>query len=482
MRSARGALGLVLLGLGLSHCKGDPDGAGDAGVDASVPPLEQTVMRDVHLLDVDARQQRLIAVELDGGTLAHELASGETRRIAPGAWSGRFTQDGGAVVLSSFPQDGISTAWLWRPGDAEARTLGTQVWGGVVLKEGAEPYVAFAERTDGGGAALRRVLLRECDAQACTVQTLAQLDGGLPLEPVLLAGERFLWISRDKRGWAFDTVSGTLVEAGGDVSHVLRISPSGNRFARVTPDRHVQVHETGTGTLLWDVVVPPDDKSITQSAFFGEDTFIVNTWRAGSPAPSPPELASHACTAQGCTWFADSTCEPRQVRGGTVLSCYATDCFGVRCSPRYALMREPGVVFSGRNSSYDQQPAVSDDLTSAVWMTYELRNQPGTRTLSWDRDPPVQSLTFPTQINLNVFDFVPGQQRFVFVNPKHVADGGVENVLSVWDETGVEERGVVEGYPGGALIRMDPPVLYMTGYELGPDGPPVASVLQRFAL
>ncbi|NOK22454.1 hypothetical protein [Corallococcus carmarthensis] len=82
---------------------------------------------------------------------------------------------------------------------------------------------------------------------------------------------------------------------------------------------------------------------------------------------------------------------------------------------------------------------------------------------------------------MNVFDFVPGQQRFVFVNPKQGADGGTENVLSVWDGQTVEELGLVEGYPGGVIIRMEPPALYMTAYELGPDGWPVSSVLQRFA-
>ncbi|WP_375761334.1 hypothetical protein [Corallococcus exercitus] len=482
LRIAGRALGLVLLGMGLSHCKGDPDvpDAGvepDAGWDAGSPV--QTVMRDAFLVDVDAWQRRLIAVELDGGTVVHELASGETRRIAPPVQSGSFTSDGGVLVLASAPQEGLGSAWLWRPGDAEASVMGTRVWGRVAVKEGAAPYVAFVERTADGGADLSRVFPSECDGRACQVETVAQVEAGSAYEPGLLTGERFLWMKLDTRGWAFDTELGALAEAGGDRSCLLGISPSGNRFARLTSEQHVQVYETLTQTLLWDVAVPPSDLGVWRFEFFDEDTVIVG--RSAPVGQLPPDQGSYSCTSRGCTWMGSTVCEPRTVRGGTVLSCAALDCFGNRCTMSYKLMRQPGEVFSSVGSLIDHAPAVSDDLTTAVWMTYELREHLGTRTLSWHRTPYVRPLTFPKQINTNVFDFVPGQQRFVFVNPKADADGGVENVLSAWDETGVEALGVVEGYPSRAIIRMEPPMLYLNGTRQQADGG-ISTVLQRFAL
>ncbi|MFP2898822.1 hypothetical protein [Corallococcus sp. 4LFB] len=493
LRSAGRALGLVLLGMGLSHCKADPD-VGDAGVeDAGVedagetpdagwdagPPV-QTLMRDAYLLDVDARQRWLVAVESDGGgTVLQDLATGETRRIAPAAESGRFTSDGNALVLTLSSQEGGSTAWLWRPGDAEASVVSTRIWGRAVVKEGATPYVAFVEQTADGGADLSRVFPPECDGRACQVKTVAQVEAGPATEPVLVAGERFLWMALSSRVWAFDTELGTLAEAGGDPAHWLHISPSGNRFARLTPERHVQVYDTRTQALLWDVAAPQSNGGVTRAAFFDEDTFIIG---ASLPVGQiPPDERSYSCTSQGCTWMGSTLCEPRRVRGGMVIYCAALDCFGNRCTMAYRLMRRPGEEFSYVGLLIDHEPAVSDDLTSAVWMTYELRDSwGGPRVLRWNHAS--QPLTFRTRIDMEVFDFVPGQQRFVFVNPKQGADGGVEKVLSVWDGTTVEGVGVVEGQPSRPLTRANPPALYLNDTWRQSDGGATSPVIQRFAL
>ncbi|MBN8226140.1 hypothetical protein JYK02_01305 [Corallococcus macrosporus] len=471
-------LGLVLFGMGLSHCKGDPD-VGDAGVDAGVPPI-QTVLRDAYLLDVDARQQWLVAMKSNGGgTVVQDLATGATRRIAPTAASGRFTSDGNALVLTFPSQEGLSTAWLWRPGDAEASVMGTRIWGRVAVKEGATPYVAFVERTADGGADLSRVFPPECDGRACQVETVAQVEAGLATEPVLLAGERFLWTTLDTRGWAFDTELGMLAEAGGDPAYSLHISPSGNRFARLTPERHVQVYDTRTQALLWEVAAPQGNGSVTRAAFFDDDTFLIGT---STPSyPPPPEQNSYSCTSQGCTWMGSTVCEPRTVRGGTVISCAALDCFGNRCTMVYRLMRRPGEEFSSVGELIERAPAVSDDLTSAVWMTYALRDSSsGPRNLRWNRAS--RSLTFPAGTDMTVFDFVPGEQRFVFVNPIAGADGGVEKVLSVWDGETVEGVGVVEGRPSHPLTRAHPPAIYLNDTQRQSDGGATSPVIRRFAL
>ncbi|TSC34443.1 hypothetical protein [Corallococcus sp. Z5C101001] len=91
-------------------------------------------------------------------------------------------------------------------------------------------------------------------------------------------------------------------------------------------------------------------------------------------------------------------------------------------------------------------------------------------------------LTFPKQSNLAVFDFVPGRQRFVFVNPSQGTDGGVESVLSEWDGETVKRVGTVAGSPSVALFRQEPPALYPKGLEWQEDGGIASTVIQRFAL
>ncbi|NOK13397.1 hypothetical protein [Corallococcus exercitus] len=483
LRSAGGALGLVLLGMGLSHCKGDPDVV-DAGVDAGgtsdAGPRVQTLMRDVNLLDVDALQQWLVVAERDGGgTVAQDLATGETRRIAPVADRGAFSIDGRVLVLTRSPGGG-NTAWLWRPGDAEASVMGTQILSNVVLKEGANPYAAFVERTATGGSDLRRVFPQACDAGTCQVETLAHVEAESAEPAGISVGERFLWLRGTRATWAFDTEQGTLAKVEGTSSNVLRVSPSGDRFARLTPERNLRVYETRTQALLWEVAVPPSDGDRLEVSFFDEDTLIVG-W-ATNGGSVPPSASSVACTSRGCDSIGATLCSPREVGGGAVLFCSATDCSGARCSASYHLMRSPGVTLSSRGGSIDREPAVSDDLSTVAWMTYELSNQLGTRTLLREQGMAQQRLTFPRRIDTTVFSFVPGQQRFVFVNPKQEADGGGENILSLWDEAGVEEVGVVEGTPFHPLFRTAPPALYLNSLQTASDGGVDVRNLQRFAL
>ena len=505
--SAREVLLLVLLGIGLSHCKGAPEqadagvrdagvrdagvrdaGVRDAGVDGGMPdagwdagPPVQTLMRDVSLLDVDAPQRWLVAVERDGGgTVAQDLASGETRRIAPAVQSGTFTRGGGVLVLTRPDPDGTHTVWLWRPGDAEASVMSTQVWSNVVINEGATPYAFFVERTAGGGADLRRVFPLSCAGGACPVETVARVEAELAGALDLFMGARFLWMQRGTRAWVFDMEQGTLAEAGGDPSHLLRVSPSGDRFARLTPEQILYLYDHQTQVPLWAVPVPPGQGNLRELSFFDEDTVIVST--ATSAGTFPPRQRSHACTWPACTFMGETACHPRKVGGTTLLFCSASDCSDASCSTRYRVMSRPDVTLSYRGDSIDREPAVSDDLSTVAWMTYDWRDPPGTRTLLLEQRTTEQRLSFPQQINTTVFDFVPGQQRFVFTQPKQDADGGVENVLSLLGETGVEEVGVVEGTPFQSLIRTDPPRLYLNGVQEALDGGIDATLLQRFEL
>ena len=489
--SAWRALGLVLLGMGLSHCKGDPDGV-DAGVDAGVDggetpdagwdagPRVQTLMQDVNLLDVDARQRWLVVAQRDdGGTVAQDLATGETRRIAPTADRGAFSSEGRLLVLTRSPGGG-NTAWLWRTGDAEASVMGTQILSNVVLKEGATPYAAFLERTATGGSELRRVFPLACDGGTCQVETLAQVEAEWAEPAGISVGERFLWLRGTRATWAFDTELGTLAEIERGFTNLLRVSPSGNRFARLTPERHLQVYETRTQALLWEVVVPPADGSLRELSFFDEDTFIVG--RAVDTGALPPSENSVSCTSRGCDSIGATLCRSRTMGGGTVLFCAATDCSGARCAGSYDLMRSPGVTLSHLGGAIDLEPTLSDDLSTAAWMTYDVSNPAGSRTLIRERGMTPQWLSFPRKIDMTVFSFVPGEQRFVFVNPKPDANGGVENVLSLWDEAGVEEVGVVEGTPVHPLFRTAPPALYLNSSRPASDGGADVRILQRFAL
>ncbi|RKI61094.1 hypothetical protein D7X55_23555 [Corallococcus sp. AB049A] len=484
-------LGLVLLGVGLSHCKGDPDGV-DAGVDASVDvgetpdagwdagPRVQTLMQDVNLLDVDAQQRWLAAAQRDdGGTVAQDLATGETRRIAPAADRGAFSSDGRVLVLTRSPGGG-NTAWLWRAGDAEASVMGTQILSNVVLKEGATPYAAFLEGTATGGSELRRVFPQACDGGTCQVETLAQVEAEWAEPAGISVGERFLWLRGTRATWAFDTELGTLTEIERGFNNLVRVSQSGNRFARLTSERHLLMYETRTQALLWEVVVPPSDKELREVSFLDEDTVIVG--RANDLGTHPREN-SVACTSRGCESLGDTLCRSRSMGGATVLFCSATVCSGVTpCERSYDLMRSPGVTLSHLEGAIDLEPTLSDDLSTAAWMTYEVSNPAGSRTLIRERGMTSQWLAFPRKIDMTVFSFVPGQQRFVFVNPKQDANGGVENVLSLWDEAGVEEVGVVEGTPVHPLFRTSPPALYLNASQPASDGGADVRILQRFAL
>lgn len=489
-RSAWKVLGCVLLGMGLSHCKGDPDGV-DAGVDAGVDgggtpdagwdagPRVQTLMRDVNLLDVDARQRWLIAAELDGGsTLAQDLATGEIRRIAPAAGRGAFSSDGRVLVLTYSPGGG-NTAWAWRPGDAEASMMGTRILSNVALKEGANPYAAFIERSATGGADLRRVFPLACDGGTCEVETLAHIESSDAVE--ITVGERFLWL-RGARTWAFDTEQGTLAEVERGFTNVVRVSPSRDRFARLTSEQHLQLYETRTQALLWGVVVPPSDGYLKELSFFDEDTVII-----GRAVDLPPREDSVACTSRGCDSIGATLCRTWSREGGAVLFCSGHYCSGTApCAWNYDLMRSPGVTLFHLEGAIDRgEPALSDDLSTAAWMTYDVSNPAGSRTLIRDQGTTPQWLSFPRKIDTTLFSFVPGQQRFVFVNPKQDADGGAQNVLSLWDEAGVEEVGVVEGTPiaplFAPLFRTAPSALYLNSVQRSDGGVEVRS-LQRFAL
>lgn len=487
-RRARTALGLLLLGMGLAGCHEKPGGGVDAGTepdagetpdagDAGAPI--QTLMEGAFLWDVDVQQRFLVAQEVDGGTVVQDLASGEVRPVAPSVEGLRFTAEGSALLLWSEPAEGLRSAWLWRPGDSQAFLLSDRIQGYVLMQEHGARYLAFIEQTPEGGSDVRVADLVGCTAQACPKRTLLQVSEGMP---ALHAGERYLWAWQGGHTWILDVAPGTVQELGLPRSE-LSLSPAGARFAVLTPEQHVQLYDTATGSQLWDVPVEGTWVSLGAS-FFGEDTVIVNTRGVQGPYESFPPVSSFACTAQGCTTLSYSkTCETFPTRTQPLLFCSGTDCMGVRCSASYALMKGPGEPLA-TGGFIDTRPAVSDDLRTSVWMTYSYIVDREARYLSWKphgTEGSGTSIRYPQQINVNLFEFIPGEQRFVFLNPKQTPAGGTEHFVSVWDGKTLQEVAPIVSPSSHHVVRGQPAALYMNETVTDPDGTS-RLLIRRFAL
>lgn len=487
-RGARRAVGLLLLGMGLAGCDAKPDVGVDAGTepDAGVIPDAgdagapvQTLMEGAFLWDVDVQQRFLVAGEVDGGTVVQDLASGEVRPIAPDVEGLRFTAEGSTLLLWSEEADGLRSAWLWRQEDTQAFLLSDRVQGYVLMQEHGERYLAFIEKTPEGDSDVRVADLDGCTAQACSKRTLLRVLEGVP---ALHAGERYLWAWQGERTWILDLALSTVQELDIPRSQ-LRLSPAGARFGVLTPEQHVRVHDTATGAQLWDAPIGGTWASMGAS-FFGEDTVLVNTRGVQGPYESFPPVSSFSCTAQGCTTLASSkTCSAFPTRTQPLLFCSGVDCMGVRCWASYALMKGPGEALA-TGGFIDTRPAVSDDLRASVWMTYSYLVDREARYLSWNphgTQGAGSSIRYPKQIDVNLFEFIPGEQRFVFVNPKQTPAGTTEHLVSVWDGTTLQEVAPIANPNAHHVVRGQPAALYMDELVTEPDGTSRVRI-RRFAL
>lgn len=488
-RGARRAVGLLLLGMGLAGCDETPDVGVDAGTepdagetadagDAGAPI--QTLMEGAYLWDVDAQQRFLVAQEIDGGTVVQDLASGEVRTVAPPVEGLRFTAEGSTLLLWSAQAEGLRSTWLWQPGDLQAFLLSDRMQGYILMQEKGERYLAFIEQTPEGDSDVRVVDLDGCTAQACPKRTLLRVLEGVP---ALHAGERYLWAWQGERTWIVDLTLSTVQELGLPRSELI-ISPAGARFGMLTPKQNVQVHDTATGAQLWEVPVAGTWVWLIPS-FFGEDTVIVNTEGVKRPLDVFPPRSAIACMDWGCTDVTyGQTCQTLQARTQPLLFCSGVDCFGVRCTAVHSLWKRAGEQLAG-GTFIDTWPAVSDDLRTSVWMTYGYGPEAGRRTLSWQ--PHVRSegyggtIRYPGQVSVNLFKFIPGEQRFVFVHPKETSSGTPENFVSVWDGKTLKQVAPIATPYARHAVRGHPAALYMNDTVTDPDGTSRV-LIQRFAL
>ncbi|RKH53336.1 hypothetical protein D7V93_26880 [Corallococcus llansteffanensis] len=477
--------------MGLTACPGDPDGGMDAGtevdagesfdagetVDGGAPV--QTLMEAALLWDVDVQQRFLVAQEAGGGMVVQDLASGEVRTVAPPVEGLRFTADGSALLLWSAQAEGLRSAWLWRPGDSQAFLLSDHMQGYILMQEHGERYLSFIEQTPEGDSDVRVVDLDGCTAQACSKRTLLRVLEGVP---ALHAGARYLWAWQGERTWIIDLVLGTVQDLGMPRSQ-LRISPAGSRFGVLTPKQNVQVYDTATGAQLWEVPVEGTWVSLSAS-FFNEDTVTVNVRGVQGPYESFPPVRSFSCTARGCTTLSwAKTCETFATRTQPLLFCSGVDCFGVRCSASYTLLKGAGEELAN-GGFIDTLPAVSDDLRTSVWMTYSYIVDRERRTLSWaphDAGGSSGVLRYPGQISVNLFEFIPGEQRFVFLNPKQTPVGATEYFVSVWDGKTLQEVAPIASPHVRHVVRGQPAALYMNETVTDPDGTSRVRI-RRFAL
>ncbi|NOK33649.1 hypothetical protein D7W79_07595 [Corallococcus exercitus] len=454
------ALGLVLLGMGLSHCKGDPDVA-DAGVDAGVSPV-QTVVENAKLLQVDARQTFLLSVKGDG-TYAQALPTGEPSRIAAPAEQAIVASDGGAVVLWSPQGEGqVRTLWLWRPGTEAAIPMSTRAWD--VAHDPGMSFVAFTEFDPVSGVNSVRVARTDtCTREACPLWTaLERPSRGL----VLKVGGTTLLASEGTQAWLIDVPSSTVTELGPTVAYPA-FATDGTRYALFDAANHVQVFDTATRTLQWEQVWRDE---ATRKGWHVSNAFMtdVGTLILNIKADLTPETDSVACDATGCRDLEGGLCRNWERSSGVVLCLidrwvtpneFTRDAAYLDGTARTLV----GTETTRRSSVY---PAFSADLRNQAWTVRETRDGAKVDTLWWKtpdatHQTPLEGLTDST-----LFAFTPGARQVLFARTLTTADGKPEHRLSLWDGEAVSDLAVLEDAPFlnpiPPMVRDNPPTLYLT--------------------
>ncbi|CAM3189302.1 hypothetical protein COSO111634_05435 [Corallococcus soli] len=473
---ARKLLGLLLLGMAVSHCRGTPPGEADAGVpeDAGRPPA-QTLLQDAALLDVDAQQRFLAAVARDGGTLVQELSTGTTWSVAPRAEFGDFSREGDVLVLQGPATNDVRALWVWKPGQTQAHEIG-QHWSSVVVHEGTRRYLAFTEKTPDEAVAVRMVPFETCAAEACPVRTLFRIenDASYPVARIQ-AGDRFIWLTKKELVWRIDLESGE-VKSMEHSATWLRFSPSRNRFAALTPGQHIRMYDTATEALLWETTAEASTWGFT---FFvlDEDSVILNVNQTEEFGGFPEDRKSFHCSAQGCVQVAAAQCELEAGDSPRLLGCIRRNSPTLNYSYDSMLMRTPGVVLSQRADVFSDS-YVSEDTETVVWLTGKP-SEPGLK-LEWEGVQPSQPLILPEPYYLRGGVFVENPRRFVYSVDKTLPDGDKERVLSAWDGQTVQELSRIDGIPGPFILRTQPDTLYMTVREFRGDGGTHPIVIQRF--
>ncbi|RKH55634.1 hypothetical protein D7W81_35850 [Corallococcus aberystwythensis] len=450
-------MGLLVLGLGLTHCSSKPQEPLDAGTqepsDAGTP--DQTLLQDALLMDVDVHQRFLVASAFDAGTLVQELATGITGPIAPLAQSARFTREGDLLLLQGAPKNDRVTFWVWRPGQPQARELG-QHWQQLVLNEGARRYLAWSERTPEETIAVRMMPVDTCTAEACPVRTLFRIeeDTSYPIA-VLFAGDRFLWVTKKERVWRVDLESGD-VRLLATSAFGLHFSPSRDRFLETTPGQPLRVRDSATEALLWEASLK--EGQVSSAYFFDEDAVLANVTTAQGSESDPPKRESFVCTSGGCEWVVTGQCDP--FPGVPAL---------FRCLRRNdpsssdTLLVWPLEQRSTQLAGLSSRAFVSDDGGTVVWETGAPLS-PGL-ALNWEGTQPSQPLLLPEPYApTNDGFFLQDPVRFAFFLVRKGVDGARETVLSTWDGQTLQEVMPAGGAEVrlGARLRRAPDAIYAT--------------------
>ncbi|WP_375761335.1 hypothetical protein [Corallococcus exercitus] len=460
LRSVGRALGLVLLGMGLSHCKGDPD-VPDAGVDADVPPA-QTMVRDAKLLEVDARQTFLLSVKVDG-TYAQALPSGEPSRIAGTAERAVVASDGGAVVLWSPQGEGLGrTVWLWRPGTPAAIALTTRAWS--VAHDPGMSFVAFKEYDPGSGMNSVRVARTDtCTFEACPLWTALEVPSR---NLSFLAGGTTLLASEGTQAWLIDVPSRTLTELGPTAAYPV-LAADGARYALFDAANHVQVFDTATRTLQWEQVWRDEatrkDWHVSNAFMTDGGTLILNI-----KADRTPETDSVACDATGCRDMEGGLCRNWERSPGVVLCLidrWLTPNDFTR-DAEYLDVTGHVLVDTATTSRASVYPAFSADLRNQAWTVRETQGGARVDTLRWNAPEGTRQAPLEGLVDNVLFTFTPDARQVLFSRVLTPAEGKTEHRLSLWDGEAVSDLAVLKDAPFlnpiPPMVRDNPPTLYMT--------------------
>ena len=479
-------LGLLFLGMGLSQCHSEPGGAdagADAGVDAGLDvdagsPFP-TVTHDARLLQVDEKQTVLFSLREDG-TYAQGLPTGEPSRITAGLAEAAFMprSDSHAAVLWGAEVAGVRTVWLWRPGTPEAIVLTARAWG-PVFHDAALSYVAFTERDEAGAAFVRVARTATCMPSDCVLVTLMQFqDGAFTLRN----GGNTLFAAKGPQRWLIDVPTGTVTDLGVPPGPSF-LSPGGTRYGWAVDD-HVLVFDTATGAPLWDQVWLPrtaDPESKPTSAFMmSEEKVFVNSeghW-VGAPVGYPPIHDLLACTAEGCSGvISRHSCSAFTLQGQAALWCRMDPCVEIRCNYYDPFLDTDGHPISGRSSSDTKLgPAFSQGFKNSL----QLKGTQGQlHWLEWEHDYKVTKLNLDAPYPTAPLLFVPDGQRVVYHQPVAGPDGTQQNHLWTWNQAERVDLGTLEGPPGStALVRDNPPTLYLDVTRLREDGSQATSIVR----
>lgn len=458
-------LGLLLLGTGLSACRSEPGGNGDAGTEVDAGTPFPTVARGANLLEVDARQTFLLSVRADG-TYAQSLPEGEAVRVADRAEAARAANDGSAAVLWSADMEGLRSVWLWRPGMSAAIPLTLQSRG-AIIHDAALSYVAFLEEASAGVTSLSVVRTATCMPGSCEPTRPIQVEGGTP---ELRGGGSTLLLADGTKTWLVDAATGGVTDLGTLPGRPF-LSPMGTRYGWAAEGR-VVLFDTATGTSLWDHgwrddVNRPGWLPLSTPLILDEVNVLVNTegrW-LGAPAEVPPGHALHACADAGCREaVSNNTCWTVRLGEQRALYCREDLCPFVRCPPLVNTFRDSAArtLYILGEAGTLLGPVYTEGFTEAARVK---QGTDGALGLEWERqDAATAKLTLQGEPPLSPFLFVPGPRRVLYLQPVSLPEGRREQHLWTWDGQQVVDLGVLDGVPaapGAVLVRDNPPALYL---------------------